>query len=212
MHLGWVIIRPTKLDVIVGTNKHGGSDQPIGITLDQRQKHTYVLGKTGMGKTTTLLTGAIYQDMVNEKGLAVLDPHGDMFLELLSIVPEHRRKDVVVFDPADREFPLGLNILDPGITFDNEDDKHEQITAAVLTIFRKLADANQWGPRMEHILRSTTLTALQLPHPSLFTLQRLLTDKKYQKEVARDLKDPVLKQFWDKEFQPPCCPHRCRWP
>lgn len=188
-----------ELDVKVGINRHGGEVHPIGMTLEQRQKHTYVIGKTGTGKTT-LLTGSIYQDMVNGKGLAVLDPHGDMFQELLEIVPEHRLKDVIVFDPSDRKFPLGLNILDPGIEFANEDDKHDWITSSVLSVFVKLADKNQWGPRMEHILRNATLTALQVPNPSLYTLQRLLTDKKYQKTVAATLKDPVLKQFWQKEF------------
>jgi type IV secretory pathway TraG/TraD family ATPase VirD4 len=188
------------LDVIVGANAFGGEVQEIGMTLEQRQKHTYIIGKTGTGKTT-LLKSAIYQDMLNDKGLAVLDPHGDMFRELLSIVPENRRKDVVVFDPSDRDYPVGLNILDPGIEFESEDDKHEWITSAVLSIFKKLSDEAQWGPRMEHILRNTTLTALQTPKPSLYTLQRLLTDKKYQKEVAKTLKDPVLKQFWDKEFK-----------
>lgn len=189
-----------KLDVIVGVNAFGGEVQEIGMTLDQRQKHTYIIGKTGTGKTT-LLKSSIYQDMLNGKGLAVLDPHGDMFRELLSIVPGNRRKDVVVFDPSDRDFPVGLNILDSGIDFESEDEKHEWITSAVLSIFKKLSDEKQWGPRMEHILRNTTLTALQLPNPSLYTLQRLLTDKKYQKEVAKTLKDPVLKQFWGKEFK-----------
>lgn len=190
----------TELDVIVGVNVFGDKVQKIGMTLDQRQKHTYIIGKTGMGKTT-LLKGAIYQDMLNSKGLAVLDPHGDMFRELLSVVPENRRKDVVVFDPSDRDYPVGLNILDPGIEYESEDDKHDWITSAVLSVFRKLSDDKQWGPRMEHILRNVTLTALQTPNPSLFTLQRLLTDKKYEKEVAKSLKDPVLKQFWEKEFK-----------
>jgi hypothetical protein len=190
----------TKLDVVVGANEHGGEVQPIGMTLEQRQKHTYIIGKTGTGKTT-LLKSSIYQDMLSGKGLAVFDPHGDMFRELLQIVPEHRRKDVIVFDPSDREHPVGLNILDPGIEFEDEDDKHEWITSTVLSVFAKLADENQWGPRMEHILRNTTLTALQTPNPSLYTLQRLLTDKKYQKEVSKTLKDPALKQFWDKEFK-----------
>ena len=189
-----------KLDVIVGANLFGGEVQEIGMTLEQRQKHTYIIGKTGTGKTT-LLKSSIYQDMLSGKGLAVLDPHGDMFRELLSIVPENRRKDVVVFDPSDRDYPVGLNILDPGIEFASEDDKHDWITSAVLSVFKKLSDEAQWGPRMEHILRNTTLTALQTPKPSLYTLQRLLTDKKYQKEVAKNLKDPVLKQFWDKEFK-----------
>jgi hypothetical protein len=189
-----------QLDVIVGVNQHGGDEQPIGMSLEQRQKHTYVIGKTGTGKTT-LLTSSIYQDMVNGKGLAVLDPHGDMFQELLSLVPKHRQKDIIVFDPSDREYPIGLNLLDPGIDFATEDDKYEWITSSVLSVFAKLADEHQWGPRMEHILRSATMTALQAPNPSLYTLQRLLTDKKYQKQIASTLKDPVLKQFWDKEFK-----------
>lgn len=189
-----------KLDVVVGINKHGGEEQPIGVTLEQRERHTYIIGKTGTGKTT-LLKSSIYQDMMSGKGLAVLDPHGDMFQELLTIIPEHRQKDVIVFNPADWDFPIGLNILDPGITFGSEREKHKRITSNVLAVFEKLADKNQWGPRMEHILRNTTMTALQLPNPNLFTLQRLLTDKKYQREVAKELKDPVLKEFWQKEFK-----------
>jgi hypothetical protein len=187
-------------DVVIGANLFGGQTQDIGITLNQRRRHMYIIGKTGTGKTT-LLKNAIYQDMLNGKGLAVLDPHGDMFRELLSIIPENRRKDVVVFDPSDRDFPIGLNILNPGIDFKDEDDKNEWITSAVLSIFAKLSDEKQWGPRMEHILRNTTLTALQIPNPTLYTLQRLLTEKKYQKEVAKSINDPILKQFWNKEFK-----------
>jgi len=187
-------------DVIIGANLFGGNTQDIGITLEQRRRHMYIIGKTGTGKTT-LLKNAIYQDMLNGKGLAVLDPHGDMFRELLQIIPENRRKDVVVFDPSDRDFPIGLNILNPGIDFKDEDDKHEWITSAVISIFAKLSDEAQWGSRMEHILRNTTLTALQTPNPTLYTLQRLLTDRKYQKEVTKTLDDPILKQFWDKEFK-----------
>jgi hypothetical protein len=169
------------------------------MTLEQRRMHTYVIGKTGTGKTT-LLTNSIYQDMVSGKGLAVLDPHGDMFQELLSIVPENRRKDVIVFDPSDRNFPIGLNILDPGLEFADDEDREQWITSNVLSVFAKLADEKLWGPRMEHVLRSTTLTALQTPNPSLYTIQRLLTDRPYQRAVAKTLKDPVLKQFWQKEF------------
>lgn len=188
-----------QLDVIVGMNEFDGELSPIGMTLSQRERHTYVIGKTGTGKTT-LLTNSIYQDMVNGKGLAVLDPHGDMFQELLGIVPEDRQQDVVVFDPSDDQFPVGLNILDPGIEFDNDDIRRDKITSSVLSVFKKLADESQWGPRMAHILRNTTMTALYLPNPSLYTLQQLLTDRRYQRSVAKTLKDPVLKQFWDKEF------------
>ncbi len=188
-----------KYDVIFGVNKFGKEVIPIGLTLEQRQKHMYLIGKTGMGKTT-LLKSAIYQDMLSGKGLAVFDPHGDMFQELLSIIPENRKKDVVVFDPSDREWPIGLNILSPGINFSNPEDEQEWITGSIISVFAKITAKEYWGPRMEHILRTTTLTALQTPNPSLFTLQRLLTDKDYQKKIASTLKDPVLKQFWDKEF------------
>jgi hypothetical protein len=187
------------LDVIFGVNNYAGETVPIGLALEQRQKHAYVIGKTGTGKTT-MLKSAIYQDMLSGKGLAVLDPHGDLFKELLEIVPEHRRKDVVVFDPSDREWPIGLNMLDPGIEFANEDDRIELIASAVVAVFKKLADEKQWGQRMEHILNNATMTALQLPNPSLYTIQRLLTEKRYQREVAKNLKDPVLKQFWQQEF------------
>ena len=186
-------------DICFGVNDYGGGRLPIGLPLEQRRKHVYIIGKTGMGKTTMLIS-AIYQDMVAGKGLAVLDPHGDMFHELLGLVPEDRLKDLVIFDPSDREYPLGLNILDPGIEFASEDDRQEWITATVLSVFSKLTDEALWGPRMEHILRSTTMTALNIPGASLYTMQRLLTDRKYQRQVAATLADPVLKNFWLKEF------------
>lgn len=186
-------------DMVIGMNNYAGEVLPIGLTLDQRQKHMYVIGKTGTGKTT-LLTNAIYQDMVNGKGLAVFDPHGDMLQELLRVVPKDRRKDVILFDPSDRNFPIGLNLLSPGINFTNDEDKQEWITSSVISVFAKITAKEYWGPRMEHILRNATLTALQMPDPSLYTLQRLLTDKSYQKKAAANLKDPVLKQFWNKEF------------
>jgi len=189
----------TKFDVTFGANNYGGENVPIGLTLEQRLKHMYVIGKTGMGKTT-LLKNAIYQDMVNGKGLAVFDPHGDLLQELLAIIPENRRGDVIVFDPSDREWPIGLNILAPRVKFTDKEDEQEWITSSVLAVFAKITAKEYWGPRMEHILRNATLTALQTPNPNLYTLQQLLTDKGYQKKVAATLKDPVLKQFWNKEF------------
>lgn len=187
------------LDIMLGVNDYDGNSIPIGMTIEQRRKHMYVIGKTGTGKTT-LLKSAIYQDMLNGKGLAVFDPHGDMFHELLEIVPKNRMSDVVVFDPSDRKWPIGLNILSPGVKFKDKEDEEEWITSSVLAIFAKMTAKEYWGPRMEHILRNATLTAMQTKNPSLFTLQRLLTDKSFQKKTAALLTDPVLKQFWNKEF------------
>ena len=188
----------SKYDVVFGVNRFGNDVVPIGLTLEQRQKHMYIIGKTGMGKTT-LLKNAIYQDMLSGKGLAVLDPHGDLLQELLKIIPENRKKDVIVFDPSDRECPIGLNILAPGIRFKDIDEEQDKIASSIVSVFKKIAQ-DYWGPRMEHILKNAALTALQTDSPSLYTLQRLLTDKGYQKKVAGTLKDPVLRQFWNKEF------------
>ena len=188
----------SRYDVVFGVNKFGSEVIPIGLTLEQRQKHMYIIGKTGMGKTT-LLKNAIYQDMLSGKGLAVLDPHGDLLQELLAIIPENRKKDVIVFDPSDRACPIGLNILAPGIHFKDIDEEQDKIASSVISVFKKIA-RDFWGPRMEHILKNATLTALQTDNPNLYTLQRLLTDKGYQKKVASTLKDPVLRQFWNKEF------------
>lgn len=191
----------TDFDVIVGRNEHQEQQTDIGLSTEIRRKHMYVIGSTGTGKST-LLESCIYQDMVNGKGLAMLDPHGDMYRKLLSIVPEHRKNDIVVFNPADRDFPFGLNMLSPGIDFDSEAEAHSRITSSVISVFSKLTDKAFWGPRMEHILQCATLTALQMPNPSFYTLQKLLTDKRYMREAVAKIKDPVLKEFWLKEMLP----------
>lgn len=189
----------TNLDVLVGKNSYGGEETPIGLSLHQRQTHTYLIGKTGMGKST-MLENMIYQDMVNGKGLAFIDPHGDLVKNLLTVVPKQRRKDVIYFDPSDKAYPIGLNILSPGIKFADQDDTHEWITSATLSVFSKITPQQYWGPRLEHILRNTILTTLHTPSPVLYTMQRLLTDKNYVKQISATLPDPVLKQFWEKEF------------
>lgn len=189
----------TKLDVIVGKNSYGGEENSIGLTLNQRRKHMYILGKTGMGKTT-LIENMIYQDIKNGKGLMYIDPHGDSFKRLLSIIPKERKKDMIVLNPADRKYPFGLNILSPGIEFEDEEEGQEWISSAAISVFLKLTDKEYWGPRLEHILRNTILTALQTENPQLYVIQKLLTTLKYQKIIASKLKDPILKQFWAEEF------------
>jgi len=186
-------------DVVLGKTRYGNSTRPIGLSLAQRRRHTYIIGKTGTGKTT-LMTAAIYQDMLSGHGLAVLDPHGDMFKELLGLVSPERQDDVIVFDPADGDWPIALNILQPGISFATEDDRLEWITSAVISVFQKLSDERYWGPKMEHILRNTTLTALRLPNPTLYTIQQLLTSRPYRKSALAAIDDPILKNFWDQEF------------
>jgi hypothetical protein len=186
-------------DALYGANLYGSKEMPIKIPYDQRARHTYVFGRTGTGKTT-MLTRAIYEDIAHsEAGVAVLDPHGDMFKHLLGTIPAHRRDKLVVFDPSERDWPVGINLLNPGIRFKDDIERRDRITSAVIAVFQKLS-GDFWGPRMEHILSNATLTALSLPDPNLYTLQRLLTQRDYQEEVADGLDDPVLKQFWQYEL------------
>jgi hypothetical protein len=190
----------TKLDVVVGKNNYGGEETQVGLTQVQRHEHTYIVGKTGMGKTTIIKQMA-YQDILSGKGVAVIDPHGDMIKELLSVIPNSRKKDVIYLDPTDKSWPVGLNILNPGGTFVDEEEKADWITGSVISVFMKITPKANWGQRMEHILRNATMTALTTESPTLMTIQKLLTNTGYRQSVTATLKDPILKQFWVDEFK-----------
>lgn len=190
----------TQLDVMVGKNIYGGQETLVGLTKVQRHEHTYIVGKTGMGKTTIIKQMA-YQDILAGKGIAVIDPHGDLVKELLRLIPEKRKKDVIYLDPTDKLWPVGLNILNPGGSFVDEEERVEWITGAVISVFIKITPKANWGQRMEHILRNATLTALTTESPTLMTIQKLLTNKAYRQSVTATLKDLVLKQFWVDEFK-----------
>jgi hypothetical protein len=190
----------TQLDVIVGKNQYGGEETPVGLTQTQRHEHTYIVGKTGMGKTT-IIKQMSYQDILSGKGVAVIDPHGDLVKELLSVIPESRKKDVIYLDPTDKLWPVGLNILNPGGTFVDDEEKADWITGSVISVFMKITPKANWGQRMEHILRNATMTALATESPTLMTIQKLLTNTGYRQSVTATLKDPVLKQFWLDEFK-----------
>lgn len=189
-------------DITFAYNEYGESTVPIGLTLEERRRHAYIIGATGTGKTT-LLTHMIHQDMEKGNGLAVIDPHGDLAEKLLGVVPEHRKEDVVYFNPYDIEFPIGLNVLDipKGLSEVELQREKDFITSTLISIFHKLYDARYSGPRMEHILRNVILTALEQEKPTLFTIYDLLTNVKYRKKVTGNLKDEILKSFWKNEFE-----------
>ncbi|HUQ85367.1 MAG TPA: DUF87 domain-containing protein [Candidatus Limnocylindrales bacterium] len=196
----------TQFDVVVGTNNYGGEKTEVGLTDKNKKEHTYIVGKTGMGKTT-IIEGMALQDIQNGKGIAILDPHGDLIEHLLTLIPKHRLKDVVLINPSDKDFPLGLNILSPDIKFSDIDEEHGFIARSLMAVFMKITPEKHWGQKMEHILRNATLTALQVhtptpetPYISLMAIQKLLTDKDYRRTVTQTLTDPVLKQFWEKEY------------
>lgn len=189
------------LDIVFAHNIHGESITPIGLTLEERRRHMYVIGATGMGKTTLLLQ-MIHTDMLNGKGLALLDPHGDLTERLLGVIPLERIKDIIYFNPYDLEYPLSLNILElsdklAGVEIQREKDL---IASSLISIFLKLYPSSNARPRMEHILRNTVLLALTVKNPTLQTVYKILIDKTFRTGIVEKLEDPILKAFWSKEF------------
>lgn len=191
-----------ELDVIIGQNKHHGTTTPIGLTEQERERHVYIIGGTGNGKTT-MLQYQIVQDMENNKGLAIIDPHGDMAETLLHHVPPERTKDVVYFNPDDLEYPIGLNLLEltPGLTGNELLREKDIITESVVSVFRKIfSDEDTGGHRIEYVLRNTVQTALTLPDATLFTVFDLLNDPTFRKPVIKTLEDKNLINFWKNEL------------
>ncbi len=191
----------TDFDITFADNTYGETTTPIGLILEERRRHVYAIGATGTGKTTMLLQ-MIYQDIIHDKGLAVVDPHGDLAERLLGVIPKKRLNDVVYFNPYDIDYPLGLNVLEmtPNLS---ETEKHREkdlITSTLISIFHKLYPPRYSGPRMEHVLRNTVLTALEVESPTLFTVYKLLTNKIFRKQVVSKITDPILKDFWNQEF------------
>jgi hypothetical protein len=153
----------------------------------------YVIGKTGMGKSTLLENMAI-QDIVNGEGVAFIDPHGSAVETLLSYVPEHRVKDVVYFAPFDLDNPIAFNVME-----DVGYDKRHLVVSGLMATFKKIwVDA--WSARMEYILSNTLLALLEYPDATLLGVNRMYVDKEYRKKVVENIKDPVVKDFWTKEF------------
>ncbi len=192
----------TSLDVLIGDNKHHGQTTPIGLTEPERQRHMYIVGGTGNGKTT-MLKYQIVQDIKNGKGLAVIDPHGDLAEEILGYIPVERIKDVIYINPDDLSRPIGVNLLElpEGISGDDLLREKDLVTESVVSILRKIfSEDNSGGHRVEYILRNTIQTALTLDNPNLFTIFRLLNDTKYRKSIVNKLENNDLKIFWKNEI------------
>jgi hypothetical protein len=165
----------------------------FGIKERDRTRHTYVIGKTGMGKSTFLENMAI-QDINNGEGLCVLDPHGSMAEKLLDHIPESRIKDVVYFAPFDGEHPIGLNVLEKVSA-----DKRYLVANGVMAAFKKLFK-DQFSSRMEYILNNIILALLENDGQSLLGVNRMLIDKEYRKSIVANVTDPTVKDFWEKEY------------
>jgi hypothetical protein len=166
---------------------------PFGIKAKDRDRHMYVIGKTGMGKSTLLENMAI-QDLRNGEGFAFIDPHGGTIERLLDFIPENRIKDVVYFAPFDLEHPIAFNVME-----DVGYDKRHLVVSGLMATFKKIWE-DAWSARMEYILTNTLLALLEYPDATLLGVNRMYTDKDYRKKVVDNVKDPVVKDFWTKEF------------
>ncbi len=168
-------------------------ERKFGIKLDDRRRHMYVMGKTGMGKTE-LLKNMIIQDLQNGHGLAFLDPHGDSVEEILECIPASRINDVIYFNPADLDHPIAFNILE------NVVPEYKHLVAdGLMGVFTKIW-ANMWSARMEYILRNCILALLDVPGNTLLGVMRLLVDKEYRRKIVDKVRDPVVKTFWVEEY------------
>ncbi len=189
------------LDIEFADNNYGGSITKIGLTEDERRRHMYILGATGTGKSTLLLS-MIAQDMKNGKGICVIDPHGDLAEKILPLVPANRIKDIIYFNPDDVSHPIGINLLELTEGLSEEDSLREKefITESIISLFHKLYPEKYSGPRMEYILRNTIHTAFSFEAPTFFTIYKLLTNTVFRKSVVAKLTDENLKDFWKYEF------------
>lgn len=183
---------PNKITFFAKTDARGGQ-VPFGIKAQDRTRHMYVIGKTGMGKSTLLENMAV-QDIQNGEGLAFIDPHGQTAETLLDYIPEHRKDDVLYFAPFDMEHPVSFNVME-----DVGPDKRHLVVSGLMSTFKKIwVDA--WSARMEYILSNTLLALLEYPGSTLLGVNRMLSDKHYRKKVIDNIKDPAVKSFWVDEF------------
>ena len=182
-------------DVTIGFQQtpHGPS-RPILIKAVDRGGHTYLIGKTGTGKST-LAANMIIGDIRAGAGVGVVDPHGDLIDSILAQIPTSRTNDVVLFDPSDEDFPIGFNILEP-----SSSQGKQLAVSALVSVFRHLFRAS-WGPRSEFILHNCAAALLDNPEPTtLLDVYRMLADAGYRQQVAARTLDPIVRFFWTEVF------------
>lgn len=182
--------------LVLGHSEYRGEDTVIKIKRTDRQRHVYIIGKSGVGKSV-LLSNMIIQDIKNGEGVAVIDPHGDLINDVIGHIPKERAEEVIHFNPSDLERPLGLNMLE--VTDPEEKDFAVQ---EMIAIFYKLFPPEMIGPMFEHNMRNVMLTLMEdTEHPGTITdIPRMFTDPAFQKYKLTKVKDPVVRAFWEKEM------------
>jgi len=183
-----------KEDVVVfGETNFRNKRDLFGIKTDDRRRHMYIIGKTGMGKTEVLRNMAI-QDIQEGRGLAFVDPHGDIANSLLNYIPEERIKDVIYFNPADLDHPVAFNIMEKV-----EPEHRHLVASGLMGVFKKIWQ-DMWSARMEYILNNAILALLEVGGATLLGVNRMFSDKEYRKSIVSKVEDPLVRSFWVNEF------------
>lgn len=165
----------------------------FGIKKADRRRHTYIIGKTGTGKSTLIANMAI-SDIRNRAGMCIIDPHGDLCDTILDYIPSYRINDVIYLDPSDLTHSFQLNPLEVTDSY-----QMELVVSGIVATFHKIYGAS-WGPRLEYILRNTLMTVVRLPNPTLLMVPELLTNEEFRKKALEKIDDKTLKSFWENEF------------
>jgi len=184
---------PTTGGTYIGTGYYRGVKRPVFVSPKDRMRHTYIIGKTGVGKSE-LLKEMIKQDIKAGYGVCVIDPHGDLVDDTLRYIPPERAEDVIIFDPSDTERPMGLNLLEA----QTEEQKHF-ISTSIINLMYKLYDPQRTGiigPRFEHSVRNAMLTVMSEPGSTFVEIVRVLTDPKYVQELLPKVSDPIVRRYW----------------
>src|SRR3989344_4748322 len=184
--------------LLLGHNVFRGIKKPIHISEEDRRRHIYVVGQTGTGKST-FMENLILQDMLDGRGFAFIDPHGDAAERILAMVPKERTEDVIYFCPADMDYPLGLNLFE----FDSPDQKDFLIQEAINMLYKLYVPQHQGiiGPRYEHWFRNAALTVMSNPEGGTFIdIPKLFRDPEFVKQKLKYVTDPTVLEFWQKEM------------
>jgi hypothetical protein len=190
---------PTNLPqqgLYLGKSIFRGVEKPVYMKQEDRARHFYIIGQTGTGKSVFMKWMAL-QDIKNGEGVAIIDPHGTDITDLLPLIPKERMKDVIYFDAADTERPMGLNMLEA----DSEEEQHMLINSFIDLLY-KLYDPNHqgiMGPLLERTIRNVMLTAMTDPEATMIDVMRILIDEAYQKKFIERLQDPMVKRYWEEQ-------------
>jgi hypothetical protein len=189
-------INSPKEGTLLGINRFRGEEKNIFIKKNDRSRHQYVLGKSGSGKSA-LLSYMARQDVQNGEGVCVIDPHGDLIEDILKYVPKERARDVIVFNPADGDRPMGLNLLEA-----TTPEEKDRASLDAMNIFIKLFGNEIFGPRIQHYFRNGCLTLMddEDEGATLIDLPRLFVDDAFQKYKVSKCRNTVVKQFWENEM------------